>query len=241
MPSRKGTTDSSPISSRTGSDTILTMKRSELIDTIAERIARITSQRPVRVAIDGVDGVGKTVFADELAGSLIERERTVIRASVDGFHNPRSIRYRLGRNSPEGYFEDSFNYSALKKELLEPLGPGGSLRYRRAVFDYRTDCEITMSLETAAKDSILIFDGVFLHRSELVSYWEMSVFLDAPLEVTIARAAMRDGGSPDINSLENQRYVKGQQLYLRTCEPKHLATIVIDNEVFVSPKIVAVK
>ena len=216
------------------------MNRHELIDTIADRIASLTAQDPIRVAIDGVDGVGKTVFADELAANLIARRRAVIRASVDGFHNPRSVRYQRGRNSPEGYFEDSFNYSALKHELLDPLGHGGSLRYLRAVFDYRTDCEITMPLQKAAKDSILIFDGVFLHRSELASYWGMSIFLDAPFEVTIARATARDSSSTDVNAPENHRYVKGQQIYLQTCEPKLSATFVIDNEVLVAPKIVTV-
>jgi uridine kinase len=167
------------------------MKRSELIETIADRIASVVSQHPVRVAVDGVDGVGKTVFADELAANLIARGRQVIRASVDGFHNPRSVRYIRGRNSPEGYFEDSFNYAALTRELLDPLGPGGSLSYRRAVFDYRIDSELTMPAETAAKDSILLLDGVFLHRPELVIYWEISIFLDAPFEVTIPRASSR--------------------------------------------------
>ena len=87
---------------------------------LAERIVGINCPHPVRVAIDGVDGVGKTVLADELAETLSCCGRQVIRASVDGFHNPRSIRHRLGQNSPEGYFRDSFNYSALTTLLLTP-------------------------------------------------------------------------------------------------------------------------
>jgi hypothetical protein len=47
--------------------------------------------------------------------------RSVIRASVDGFHNPRAVRYEGGRYSPEGYFENSYNYAALKQCFLDPL------------------------------------------------------------------------------------------------------------------------
>jgi uridine kinase len=214
------------------------MKRSALIDRLAERIVGIVCAHPVRVAIDGVDGVGKTTFADELEPVVASHGRPVIRASIDSFHNPRSVRYRLGRNSPEGFFRDSFNYSALTGVLLEPLGPGGSRRYRRAVFEYRTDSELTTPVETAGEDAILLFDGVFLHCPELRSYWECSIFLDAPFEVTIARAAARDGSSSDVAAPENQRYIEGQRLYLQTCEPRRAATIVIKYDNLKSPEIV---
>ena len=214
------------------------MKRAALIEMLAERIRRVSCPHPVRIAFDGVDGVGKTRLADELADDLKTYGRQLIRASVDGFHNPRSVRYRLGRNSPEGYFRDSFNYSALTTTLLTPLGPDGTRQYRRAVFDYRTDSEVTTPFETASEDAILLFDGVFLHRPELLPYWELSIFLDAPFEVTIPRAASRDNSSPDVSAPENRRYVEGQQLYLRTCEPRRAATIVVNNENLSSPEVV---
>lgn len=91
--------------------------------------------------------------------------------------------------------------------------------------------------ELAPPDSILLFDGVFLHRPELRLYWDFSVFLDAPFEVTIPRCALRDGRSPDVNAAENRRYVEGQKLYLQQCHPMREATIVIHNENLTSPDI----
>jgi uridine kinase len=214
------------------------MRRFMLIEMLSERIVGVTRPHPVLIAIDGVDGVGKTMLADELADAVSAKGRPVIRASIDGFHNPRIVRYRLGRNSPEGYFRDSFNYEALTTLLLAPLGPGGTRLYRSAVFNYRTDSEMSPPFETADQNAILLFDGIFLHRTELLSYWDLSIFLDAPFEVTIPRAAGRDGSSPDVNAPENRRYVEGQQLYLRTCEPKRAATIVINNENLASPEVV---
>jgi len=213
------------------------MERSALLELLVESIACVTRPHPVRVAIDGVDGVGKTTLANELVDPLRHRGVPVIRASIDGFHNPRVVRYRLGRSSPEGYFRDSFNYEAVAGVLLDPLGPGGSLRYRRAVFDYRTDSEVSPPFETAPLNAVLLFDGVFLLRPELLAYWDISFFLDAPFTTTIARCAHRDGGSPDVNAVENLRYVEGQKLYLQQCDPKRIATIVINNENLMSPDI----
>src|SRR5262245_13604907 len=113
-----------------------------MLDQLASRLLALQFQPPVRVAIDGVDAAGKTTLADELAELLVEHGRPVIRASIDGFHRPRADRYRQGANSPEGYYADSFDYDALRSALLQPLGPQGSRRFRRAVFDYRTDTPI---------------------------------------------------------------------------------------------------
>jgi len=196
---------------------------------IAERIARLSPQGIARIAIDGVDGAGKTTFADELADIVRMLPRDVIRASVDGFHNPKALRYRRGKSSPEGYFEDSYNYAALKKHLLDPLSPGGSRRYRTAVFDYVTDTSVSILEREAPASSILLFDGIFLHRPELSHYWDASIFLQVDFAVSVSRCASRDGSSPDPFSSRNHRYVEGQRLYLLACEPAKHATITIDN------------
>ena len=216
------------------------MERAALLEVLADRITGVVRPHPIRVAVDGVDGVGKTTLANELVDPVQRRGVPVIRASIDGFHHPRSVRYRRGRSSPEGYFRDSFNYEALTTSLLRPLGPGGSRSYRPVVFSYRTDSDVEASTEHARPNSILLFDGVFLHCPELRSYWDFSVFLDAPFDVTIPRCAGRDGSSPDVNAPENRRYVDGQKLYFLECDPKRAATVVINNGNLTSPEIIEV-
>jgi uridine kinase len=80
----------------------------------------------------------------------------------------------------------------------------------------------------ALPSSILLIDGIFLHRPELLAYWDASVFLRTDFSVSVARCAARDGSSPDPAAPSNRRYVDGQQLYLRSCQPEAKATIVID-------------
>jgi uridine kinase len=200
-------------------------RRQQVLTELAYDLVRLSPDRIVRVAVDGVDGAGKTTFADELADALGLLQRPVIRASVDGFHNPRAMRYERGRHSPEGYFENSYNYAALKQYLLDPLSPGGCRRYRAAVFDHITDMPVSLDEREALPSSMLLFDGIFLHRPELLRYWDASIFLRVDLAVSVARCAVRDGYPTDPAAPANRRYVEGQRMYLRTCEPEANATI----------------
>lgn len=79
-------------------------ERRRLLQELADAILRLPATSVLRVGVDGVDGAGKGMFGDELAGLLDAAGRRVIRASVDSFHNPRVVRYRRGRQSPEGFF-----------------------------------------------------------------------------------------------------------------------------------------
>jgi hypothetical protein len=109
---------------------IMTPARVAVLERVAESVLSLPSAGTVRVGIDGVDGAGKTMFADELRDLLAHSGRPLIRATVDGFHNPKPVRYRLGRSSPEGFYRDSFDYGTLKKVLLDPLSPGAAGRFR---------------------------------------------------------------------------------------------------------------
>lgn len=213
----------------------------QLIEEIAEFIRHHEPESILRVGVDGVDGVGKTVFADMLARVIETSGRPVIRASVDGFHNKRELRYRRGRTSPEGFYLDSYNYGDLRKVLLDPLGPGGSRVYCPVIFDHVTDSPVPTLSSVADQGSVLVFDGIFLHRPELRDVWSLSIFLNAPFDVTIPRGAGRGPGwgSADVNAASNQRYIEGQRLYLRENEPQRLANVVIDYSDFAKPILVS--
>lgn len=101
--------------------------RHQSLEQLAERVANIQRPHPVRVGIDGIENSGKTTLADELAPHIEARGRHVIRATVDLFHAPRAVRYRQGRESAQGYYEDSFDYEKFQERLLTPLGPNGDL------------------------------------------------------------------------------------------------------------------
>lgn len=210
------------------------MNRPEMLERLAAQILATKRSHPVRVAIDGVDGAGKTMLADEVSAPLARAGRPVIRASIDGFHHPRMHRHRRGRRSPEGYYYDSFDLALLRSALLDPLGPGGDRIYRTAAYDHRNDRPLTVAPARAALDAILIFDGVFLLRPELLACWDFRVFLDVRFGLSVARACARDARNEAereaLRSLYRDRYVPGQRLYLAACDPRARADVVIGND-----------
>lgn len=115
------------------------------------------SGRPI-VAIDGIDGAGTAVFADDLAAVFAETGHAVVRASAVGFP---------AAGGDSGVLDEATFRSA----LVAPFRAGGDTSFRTAA-----DGEPT----TAPVDAVLLLDGPFLHLAELVGIWNYSVFLEVP-------------------------------------------------------------
>ena len=86
-------------------------------------------------------------------------------------------------------------------------------------------------------DAVVIVDGLFLQREELRGLWELTIFLDAPFEVTVPRMAARDGSHPDPGHPSQARYVGGQRLYFAACDPHGRADVLIDHADLENPRI----
>lgn len=218
------------------------MQRKKIIRQICDIIQNKALPHPTRVGIDGPSAAGKTVLADEIAAILRENGHHVIRATIDGFHHPRAIRTRRGDYCPHGYYQDSFDFDAVRQWLLKPLGMAGDLNYRTAVFDFRNENDVESETLSAPPDAILIFDGVFLHRPEIADCWDVSVYIDCGFDEVLKRALKRDaarlGSSAQVEKKYNRRYIPGQRFYLESIRPQRQADIVIDNRDFERPRII---
>lgn len=184
-------------------------KRGTVLRRVADAVPKLEGRR-VRVAVDGADGAGKSWFGDDLARVLEGRGLAVARLSIDDFLAPEVVRYARGRRSPEGYWRDSHDLP----------------RFVRAV-----------SADVPGSD-VLVTDGIFLLRDELLDLWDLRVFLDVPPEVRFGRMARRDSRSPDPEAPENLRYSKGHDLYLAECNPLTRAHLVVDNTDFATPTLI---
>ena len=209
---------------------------------LRDRVRRRNAGGRVIVAVDGLDGAGKTVFADGLAEVFAETGDAVFRAGIDGFHRPRSERYLRGRRSPEGFYRDSFDYATFRRVLIDPFRDGaqtaGTTGFQLAAFDVVRDAPVESQWVTAPLDAVLVVDGVFLHRPELRDLWDWSIWLDVPFDVSYARMALRDGSDPDPDAPSNARYRQGQEIYLREARPREAAPVIVDNVDLAHPRIV---
>ena len=211
--------------------------RDELLGRLTAEIGSAPTAHPLRVAIDGPPAAGKTTLADELADALRARGRHVIRATIDDFLVPRAQRYRRGQYSAEACYLDAHDHGAMRQVLLDPLGPDGDRRFRTAVYDRGTDTTPSLPMTTAPADAVLLVDGVFLLRPELLDRWDLSIFVAVTFERTVDRARARgtalSGPSADTTGIERSwrdRYIPSQQLYLARDRPADHADIIVNND-----------
>lgn len=230
-------------------DPLSTPERSEVIASVVASVGAAKAPgQPLLVAIDGIDGSGKTTFADEVAGAARKRRLHVVRATVDSFHNERRVRHARGSTSPLGFYADSHNLAALRRELLDPFKAGDGSEYRVAMFDEPSDTPLDTPYVRVDSDDVLIFDGIFLQRPELVSYWDLIVFLDAQQRIDLNRLGhiLEDLPNDPVEAVAHtltwaeriERYSSGMRIYIDSADPIASAHVVIDNNKIGSPVIV---
>lgn len=231
---------------------MVTPARTKVVELAAQLVLASEPHGSVLVAVDGSSGTGKSTFADELARTLKPSGRAVVRASIDSFHNPRSVRYRLGNDSPEGYYRDSHNLRGLENDLLQPFTKGSG-HFRSAVFDEPTDQSIDRPPQQVPELGILVFDGLFLHRRELVKYWNLSILLvagrrcEAMWQGWLQRDLPEDGPTRRaelarrVVRARRHRYTAGQALYEAEALPHQRADVVINNDDLARPALLRVR
>lgn len=217
------------------------MSYGEIVETLSAYLDAIQSVRPLRVAVDGRTACGKSTFARALSASMANRGRNVLCTTIDGFHNPKAVRYARGRLSADGYYRDARDLGAIRRELLDPLGPGGNLLVRTATFDLDADAPLATETMPVPSDSILIVDGTFLARLELSDAWDVHIFLHTSRETARARGVTRDRPASDtsgqIETVYDQRYLPAFELYLAEANPEVRANILVDLDDFAAPRI----
>ena len=206
--------------------------RTTLLRGLRDEVRRTYRAGRVILGVDGLDGSGKSTFADAFADVFAEDGASVFRASMDGFHRPRAERYARGRDSPQGFYLDSYDEATFRRVLVDPFRDGATMPstgFQLAAWDVDRDVPAEARWVTGPEDAVLIVDGLFLHRPSLRGIWHSSIWLDVPAEVAARRMAERDGSDPDPAAPANARYRLGQELYLREAAPSRAASVIIDN------------
>ena len=211
----------------------MTTARDAVLAGVADQLCARPITHPLRVGIDGLCGAGKTTFAGDLGAHLRQRGRPVVLLDSDGFHHVRAVRHRQGRDSARGYYEDAYDFDALRELTLRPLAGSPPYRYATRVHDLASD-EIVRESATAPADAIVVFAATFLQRGTLREHWDDVVYLDASIERAQARGTARDadalGGAEQARAAYESRYMAACRMYLAEEHPYRRASIVIEHD-----------
>jgi hypothetical protein len=132
---------------------------------LAERIA---GTRPPgggerwRVAVDGAPAARTADLADALAAELPALGHPVLRVRAADFWRPASLRLEYGHEDVDAYYQLWLDTGALRREVLDPLGPGGSGRALPSLRDPATDRSTRAGYVALPPGGVLVLDGPLL-------------------------------------------------------------------------------
>jgi hypothetical protein len=102
----------------------------------------------------------------------------VARVRADDFLRARSLRLEHGRDDPDAFHDLWYDVPALRREVLDPLGPGGDGRWLPRLRDAVTDRSARVAPVDAPPGTVLVLDGRFLLRDDVRGGLDLVVHLD---------------------------------------------------------------
>lgn len=188
--------------------------RRDLIEALADEILHNYAHGRVSVAIDGVDPAATDAFGADLVELLKKRGHSAFAARMNDFVSPRERREAWGADSAEVRYRNTYDYSVLRRVLIDPFKMGGSTGFVAAAYDRAREQQIQAKWLTAPEDAILVVSGEFLQRPELKGMWNFTAWLEsAP-------------GDPD-----DKLAAAARKLYAKDVKVRESASAIIDNAV----------
>jgi hypothetical protein len=147
-----------------------------LVVELADRLAAQEPTGRLRVAIDGAPAADPAALADALVDPLRIRGRSAVRVSTDDFLRPASVRLEFGRTNPDTFYAGWLDEAALRREVLDPAGPGGSGRIVTRLWDARTDRATREPYSDLQPTAVVLVSGPLLLGAGLP--FEVTVHLE---------------------------------------------------------------
>ncbi len=204
-------------------------ERRKVVSWLWHELQQVQPGSHALIALDGFDGAGKSHLSDEIAEhAQAVGGRPVVQVSIDGFHHSRAVRREAGPG-PEGFYRGSYRYPEFRRYVVEPLRRGAPIT--PAIWNVALDKPVSAEPMAVPPHGIVLVDGIFLHRPELIDVWDATIWLEVPFVISVPRGNARFAGrhDPDPEAASNHRYVHGQRLYLQEADPRSRADWVFDN------------
>jgi len=192
--------------------------------------------KPWLVAIDGIDGAGKTRFADRLREECAARDLPAEVVRIDDFR--RRVAWDE-EPAPEAdlYYDAYYDFAAVD-DCLRAF-TGGEPSVAIPIFDPVTERVVGTRQVNLRATRVLILEGVFTLRIPGVGAGTL-VYLTTSYEEARRRIVERDLGKErsleDVLRRIDRRYFPSQARYRAEHLPETRAEVVIDNEDVANPR-----
>ncbi len=173
---------------------------------VVDRVRKLwhRKQGTVLVAIDGPGGAGKSVLA-ALIAEQVGSSRVI---HLDDFASP----------SVPGWDQERF-----RRQALRPLLAGQDACYQR--WDWPTDSAAEWRRVRAG--SVVIVEGVSSTRVELGDIWDLTVWVETPRSVRLARGIERDG--EPMRSQWTDVWMPEEDAYIAAQHPERRADLIVSG------------
>jgi hypothetical protein len=94
-----------------------------------------------------------------------------VRVSARDFLRPASLRYEHGRDDPDVYYDEWLDEAGLVREVLAPLGPGGTGKVLPSLWDSVRDRATRARYVSVQAGGVLLLDGALLLGRGLPFDW----------------------------------------------------------------------
>lgn len=169
---------------------------------------RLHTEKRLVIGLSGFGGAGKTALAASLAADLEDCESV----HLDDFI--------LDRLSARSKAWEGFDWERLVAEVLQPASEGAqSIEY--GVYDW-SENKIMKKRKVPLKKCLLL-EGVGLIRKDLMRYFDLTIWIDVPLEIASERGRERDSeqyNSPEHAALWDELWIPNDRDYFENQQPQ---------------------
>ena len=185
-----------------------------LVEELADRLAALHPERRLRAGVDGAPAAGGGALAREVADALRVRGRPAYPVDAGGFLRAASLRFEHGRTDPDSYYEGWRDDAAIRREVLDPAGPGGSGRILPSLWDPIRDRATRAAYRELEPTAVVLLHGPLLLGGVLP--------FDATVHLALSEAALARR-----TSQEDEWTLRAFARYSEEVNPTAFADVVI--------------
>jgi len=175
-----------------------------LVTHVADAIEGLPRELRASVAVDGAPPTRTDALAARLVEELRVRGRAAVHVAARDYLRPASLRLEFGREDPDLFYTEWLDLRAIEREVLGPIGPGGSGRVLPRLWDAEADRAHRAQYVELKPGGVVLLEGSFLMGAGLA--FDLTVHL----AMSPAALARRTAGEDAWTLPAYQRYDEEQ-------------------------------